>query len=121
METENHPGRHVCREKSFCFAVRIVRLAQFLQREHKEFVLSKQILRSGTSIGANVEESTAAASRKDFISKMCIASKEARETRYWLRQTDYLGTPVFDSMNRDCDELIRLLTAIVKTSQETIP
>ncbi|MGB1109160.1 MAG: four helix bundle protein, partial [Gammaproteobacteria bacterium] len=72
-------------EKSFRFAVRIVKMAQHLRRGSGEFVLSKQVLRSGTSIGANVEEASAAQSRKDFISKMAIASKESRETLYWLR------------------------------------
>jgi len=73
-------NRHVCREKSFEFAVRIVRLARYIQGEHKAYVLSNQVLRSETSIGANIEESAAAASRRDFTAKMAIASTEARET-----------------------------------------
>lgn len=124
MRAAQESGKQVTREKGFAFAIRIVRLAQFLQREHKEYVLSKQVLRSGTSIGANVEEASAAASRKDFTAKMSIASKEARETRYWLRllhETEYLGTPSFESIHSDCEELIRLLTSIVKTSQESMP
>ena len=112
--------RHVTRNKSFGFAVRIVRLAQYLRREHREFVLSKQILKSGTSIGANVEEASAAQSRNDFVSKMAIASKEARETLYWLRLLeagDYLDSNAARSLSDDCDELICLLTAIVKTAK----
>jgi four helix bundle protein len=108
-------------EKSFAFAVCMVKLAQFLHKERGESVLSKQVLRSGTSIGANVEEAQAAQSRKDFISKMAIASKEARETRYWLRllkETSQLEAKHAASFLEDCEELIRLLTAIVKTSQE---
>ena len=85
--------KNVLLEKSFDFAVRIIKLAKFLQIEYKEFVLSKQILRSGTSIGANVNEAQAAQSKKDFISKLAISSKQARETKYWLDllvATDYL-------------------------------
>ncbi len=112
---------NVVLDKSFAFAVRIVKLAQFLLKERGESVLSRQVLRSGTSIGANVEEAQAAQSRKDFISKLAIASKEARETRYWLRllkETNQLEAKHVASLLEDCEELIRLLTAIVKTSQE---
>jgi four helix bundle protein len=112
---------NVVLEKSFAFAVRIVKLAQFLLKERGETVLSGQILRSGTSVGANVEEAQAGQSRKDFISKMAIASKEARETRYWLRllmETSQVEAKHAASLLEDCEELIRLLTAIVKTSQE---
>jgi len=112
--------KHVTRNKSFGFAVRIVRLAQYLQREHREFVLSKQILKSGTSIGANVEEASAAQSRNDFVSKMAIASKEARETKYGLRLLeagDYLDANAARSLSDDCNELICLLTAIVQTTK----
>jgi four helix bundle protein len=112
---------NVVLEKSFAFAVRMVKLAQFMQKERGESVLSRQVLRSGTSIGANVEEAQAAQSRKDFISKMAIASKESHETRYWLRlfkETNQLDVKHVDSLLDDCEELIRLLTAIVKTSQE---
>ncbi len=108
-------------EKSFAFAVRIVKLAQFLRKERAELVLSRQILRSGTSVGANVEEAQAAQTHKDFSAKMAIASKEARETRYWsrlLKETEQLEAGHADSLLADCEELIRLLTAIVKSSQE---
>ena len=112
---------NVVRDKSFSFAVRIVNLARYLREEHREYVLSRQVLRSGTSIGANIEEALAGQSRKDFIAKMAIASKEARETGYWLRlllATGYLSGEQGDSIASDCDELTRLLTSIVKTSQE---
>ncbi len=106
-------------EKSFAFAVRTVNLYKYLICEHKEYVLSKQLLRSGTSIGANVAEAEQAQSKADFISKMSIALKEANETCYWLKllyKTDYLNKSQFDSMNADINELISILTAICKTS-----
>ncbi|PVV05648.1 MAG: four helix bundle protein [gamma proteobacterium symbiont of Ctena orbiculata] len=112
-------SRHVSMEKSFKFAIRVVHLARHLQREKKEFMLSKQVLRSGTSIGANIEEAKAGESRKDFKSKMSIASKEARETLYWLRllkETDYLEQRIAESLIRDCEELVSILTSIVKTT-----
>ena len=106
-------------KKSFEFAIKIVNLYKNLTNK-KEFVISKQLLRSGTSIGANVAEATAAYSKRDFTSKMSIASKEARETKYWLdllKATNYLGEKDFDILN-DIDEIIKILTSIIKTSQE---
>ncbi|MCU7853704.1 MAG: four helix bundle protein [Candidatus Thiodiazotropha sp. (ex Monitilora ramsayi)] len=113
--------RHVTKRKSFKFAVRVVHLAKHLQTERREFVLSRQVLRSGTSIGANIEEAGAGQSRRDFKSKMSIASKEARETLYWLRllkETDILEQKLADSLIQDCDELVSLLTSIVKSTAE---
>ena len=107
--------------KSFQFAVRIVNLCRYLQTEEKEYILSKQLLRSGTSIGANVAESQQSQSRPDFISKLNIALKEASETDYWLRlmhETKYLSQKQFESMITDCSELERLLTSIIKTAKE---
>lgn len=107
--------------KSKAFAVRIVRLYRYLQDEKKEFVLSKQLLRCGTSIGANVHEGAYAQSIGDFISKHSIALKEAAETEYWLEllcETDYITKAEYDSIAADCTELVRLLTAIVKTAKE---
>ena len=107
--------------KSFQFAVRIVNLCRYLQTEEKEYILSKQLLRSGTSLGANVAESQQAQSRPDFISKLNIALKEASETDYWLRlmhETKYLSQKQFESMITDCSELERLLTSIIKTAKE---
>ena len=107
-------------EKSFRFAVRIVKLCRYLQTEKKEYVLSKQLLRSGTSIGANVSESQQAQSRPDFVSKLSIALKETSETEYWLRllyATDYLSDRYFESIWADCDEVKSLLVSIVKSSK----
>jgi len=108
------------REKSFHFAVRIVKLCKYLQTEKKEYILSKQLLRSGTSIGANVTESQQAQSRPDFVNKLNIALKEAAETEYWLRllyETDYLSDKYFGSIWADCDEVKSLLVSIVKTAK----
>ena len=107
--------------KSFDFAVRIVKLCTYLQTEKKEYVLSKQLLRSGTSIGANVTEAQQAQSRPDFISKMSISLKEAVETNYWLRllkASNLLSENEYASIFADCTELEKLLTSIVKTSRQ---
>ena len=107
-------------QKSFQFAIRIVKLYQYLRKEKKEFVLSKQLLRSGTSIGANVAESQQAQSRADFISKLNIALKEAAETNYWLRllqATDFLSDAEFQSVHNDCRELEKILTSILKSAR----
>ncbi|MFQ4137399.1 four helix bundle protein [Nodosilinea sp. PGN35] len=110
----------IAQRKSFEFALGIIALYKQLQVQ-REFVISKQLLRSGTSIGANVEEATAAQSRRDFLSKMAIASKEARETRYWLRllKESNLADIELRAELGQIDELIRILTAIVKTTQTT--
>ncbi len=108
-------------EKSKAFAIRIIRLYQHLSSEKKEFVLSKQILRSGTSIGANVREAARAQSKPDFISKMQIALKEASETEYWielLQETDYISEKAGTSLIADCKELLKVITAIIKTAKE---
>ena len=108
-------------QKSFQFAVRIVNLCKYLQTEEKEYVLAKQVLRSGTSIGANVAEAQEAQSKADFTSKLNIALKEAKETDYWLRllhATEYLSDAQFQSMISDCDEIESLLVSIVKTSKK---
>ena len=107
-------------QKSFQFAIRIVKLYQYLRKEKKEFVLSKQLLRSDTSIGANVAESQQAQSRADFISKLNIALKEAAETNYWLRllqATDFLSDAEFQSVHNDCRELEKILTSILKSAR----
>jgi four helix bundle protein len=103
--------------KGFNFALRIIKLSRKLQQQ-REFVISNQLMRAGTSIGAQVEEAQAGQSRRDFVSKMSIASKEARESRYWLRlleKSDIAGVNVSEEL-RDVEELIRILTAIVKTA-----
>ena len=105
-------------DKSKNFAIRIVRLYQYLCTEKKEFVLSKQLLRSGTSIGANLAEAIYGISDKDFLSKMYISLKECAETKYWLEllfKTDYLTEQQYPSINEDCTELSKLLTSSAKT------
>ena len=105
--------------KSFAFAVRIVKLGKHLRFDSKEYVLSKQVLRSGTSIGANVEEAVGAISKADFSAKISIAYKEARETSYWLRllrEAEYLELKLFDSLHSDCQELCRILFSILRTT-----
>ena len=112
----------ILRSKSYAFAVRIVRLSQFLTTEQREFVLSKQVLRSGTAIGALVHEAEFGQSKPDFRSKMSIALKEANETQYWLtllKETDYINEKMFESVSNDCVELIKMLVATVKTSKKS--
>ena len=109
-------------EKSFNFAVRIVNLYKYLTREHKEFVLSKQLLRSGTSIGANVSEAQRGQSKADFAAKMNISLKEARESAYWIKlpyHTDYISKEQYESLQTDIQELISLLTAICRTANQS--
>ena len=111
--------KNIIKEKSYNFAIDIVGLYKRMLKQN-EFILSKQIVRSGTSIGANVEEAIAAQSRKDFISKMSIASKEARETNYWLRlfrDTNLLKKTDLTKLIIESEELIKILTSIVKTTQ----
>lgn len=110
----------ITENKSFQFAVRIVNLYKYLTKEKNEYVLSKQLLRSGTSIGANVSEGERAQSKADFYAKMSIALKEANETYYWLKllyATDYLIEKEFLSVENDINELISLLVSICKTTQ----
>jgi four helix bundle protein len=105
--------------KSFAFALRIVKLNKHLRFGQQEYVLSKQVIRSGTSIGANVEEATGGVSKSDFSAKISIAYKEARETSYWLRllhQADYLETKLFESLHSDCQELCRILFSILRST-----
>lgn len=107
-------------EKSFSFSLKVIAVYKELA-EGKEYMLSKQFLRSGTSIGANCEEASAAQTKRDFITKMSIASKEAREVRYWIRLLKASGYMDKEhSIQNEADELIRILTAIVKTSQASL-
>ena len=111
----------IVKQKSFQFSLKIIEFYKRLNEE-KEFIISKQLLKSGTSIGANIEEALAGQSKRDFIAKMAIASKEARETRYWLqllKESD-LTTINVEKLLIDIEELIKLLTAIVKTSQQNL-
>jgi four helix bundle protein len=109
------------KNKSYKLAIRIVVLYKTLTEEHKEYVLSKEVLKSGTSIGAHVREAAQAESRADFIHEMAIALKEASKTQYWLellRDTKFLKQESFDSIYGDCEEVLKLLTAIVKSSKQ---
>ena len=111
---------NIIHQKTYSFAIRIIKLRKYLIEKHKEFGLSEQILRSGTSIGAQVQESEHAQSKADFINKMSIALKEANETRYWLsllNDTNYIEDAIFQSMHSDIDEIIKILASIVKTSK----
>lgn len=108
-------------KKSKAFAVRIIRMYQYLCEEKHEYVLSKQVLRSGTSIGANVREAKRAQTTPDFYAKLFIALKEAEETEYWLEllvETDYISKELFDSIYEDNEEIIKLLVSSTKTIKE---
>lgn len=108
----------VLKEKSFAFAIRVIKLAKFLREEKKEFILSKQIVRCGTSIEANIEEASGAQSNNDFIAKLHISLKEAKETHYWvrlLRDTDYITTEQAKSLIDDIDDIITILVKSLKT------
>ena len=112
MKTEN-----VVQEKSYAFAVRIVKVYQYLCAKKKEFVLSKQLLRCGTSIGANIEEAIGGQSKKDFFAKLTISYKEARETHYWIRlltDTEYISKEQSESLLKDVDELLKIIGSIQK-------
>ena len=111
------------KDKSYSFALRSVNLYKHLSADKREFVLSKQILRSGTSIGANVAEANQAQSKADFVHKLSVALKEAVETEYWLnllRDSEFLSQEQAESMLSDCLELIRILTASIRTSKEGV-
>ena len=123
MENGELKRDNVIVDKSFAFAVRVVKLYKYLCDEKKEFILSKQLLRSGTSIGANVNEAQDGQSTNDFIAKLSISLKEARESKYWIElliATDFLNSKdkQTQSMINDIEELIKLLTSIIKTTKE---
>ncbi|MBP9119668.1 MAG: four helix bundle protein [Ignavibacterium sp.] len=114
---------NILKIKSFSFAIRTVKLYQFLCEQKKEFVLSKQLLRSGTSVGAMIREAEHSESKPDFIHKMAIAQKEINETIYWLellKGTDYLTIEQFESINTDAVELIKMITSIIKTTKANL-
>ncbi len=114
--------RNIIKDKSFEFAIRIVKLSKFLQ-EKKEYILSKQILRSGTSVGAMIRESEHAESKMDFIHKLAIAQKEANETMYWLEllfKTNFIDEKMFKSLESDLIEIQKLLTSIIVTIKKKI-
>lgn len=111
-------GNSILRDKSFTFALRAIKLSKYLQNIHKEYILSKQILRSGTSIGALIREAQYAQSKADFLHKLTIALKEANETEYWLlllSESDYLDEKMFNSIYPEIKELLKLLISSTKT------
>ena len=115
---DNLNKKDILKEKSFAFSLRIVRLYRYLVEEHREYILSKQLLRSGTSIGALIREAKFAHSKADFLNKLTVALKEANETDYWLDllyQSDYLNEKMYRSIQPDIDTLLKLLVASTKT------
>ncbi len=113
--------KSVVQDKSYVFAIRIVNLYKYLVESKKEFTLARQVLKSGTAIGALVREGEQAESKADFIHKLSVAHKEANEVEYWLnllKDTDYIDSQMFDSINKDCKEIIALLTSILKTAKK---
>jgi four helix bundle protein len=119
----NAMKENIVKTKSFAFAVRVVKLYQFLSEQKKEFVLSKQLLRSGTSVGAMVREAEHAETKSDFKHKMGIAQKEINESIYWLellKETGYLTNEQFESINSDAVEIIKLITVIIKSTKTNI-
>ena len=114
---------NITQEKSYLFAIRIIKAYKYLSTRQKEYVLSKQLLRSGTAIGALVREGVHAQSRADFLNKMNIALKEAYETEYWislLHDTDYFSEDIYSSIHADSVELVKLLTSTVKTLKDSL-
>ena len=117
--TENN----VLADKTIAFAIRIVKCSKYLQNEKNEHIMSKQILRSGTSIGANVHEGIYAQSKADFISKLSISLKEASETSYWLTilyRTNYINQEIFQSFKDNIDEIIRIIISAIKTAKKNM-
>ena len=114
---------NVIKEKSFRFAIRIVKLYQYLCEDKKEYTLSKQLLRSGTSVGAMVREAEHAETKKDFLHKMAIAQKEINEAIYWLdllKETNYLTSQYYESIHSDAIEIIKIITSILKSTKSNI-
>ena len=114
-------GKNILKEKSYAFALRVVKLYRYLCEQH-EYVLSKQVLRSGTAVGALVSEAEFGQSKADFISKLSIALKEANETLYWLcllRDSEYIDEKMFQSIKPDIEELIKLLVSSIKTAKQS--
>jgi four helix bundle protein len=113
-------GKSILRDKSYLFAIRIVRLSIYLRNEKKEFVLFKQVLRSGTAVGALIKEAEFGQSKPDFINKMNVALKEANETEYWLmllKDTGFIDDDAYKGISEECTELIKMLIATIKTAK----
>ncbi|MBQ8360749.1 MAG: four helix bundle protein [Bacteroidaceae bacterium] len=116
-------NNNVTQQKTYAFAIRIVNLYRYMCKEQYEYILSKQLLRSGTAVGAIVSEGVHAQSRADFLNKMNVALKEAQESEFWIRllhDTDYLTDEMFESIHEDCVEIVKLLTSIVKTLKDSM-
>ena len=114
---------NVLKDKSLFFAVRIVNLCKFLNTDYKEYLISKQILRSGTSVGANIREACFGESKPDFIHKLSISQKEINETLYWLellKLTNYITEPQFESINNEAIELLKMITSSIKTAKRNL-
>jgi four helix bundle protein len=121
MSENKNPADSIIAKKTYSFAMDIVRAYKILVQDKKEFVLSKQLLRSGTSVGANVNEAICAQSKRDFVHKLSISLKEARETKYWLnllKDSDYLVVDSFAVLNNSCDEIIKILSSIILTTKQ---
>ena len=122
MSNEQPKNNDPLNEKSFSFSLRIIKLFKYMQNNHKEYILSKQILRSGTAIGALIREAKYAQSKADFLNKLMIALKEANETKYWLEllhQSNYIDQKMYKSIEPDIDALLKLLVASTKTIKKT--
>ena len=121
MSEGSHNKDSTIGRKSYAFALQIIGVYKELVHEKKEFVLSKQLLRAGTSVGANVNEAVSASSKKDFVHKLSIALKEVRETHYWLcllKDSDYIHQETFEKLSAPCQEIIKLLTSIILTTRQ---
>ena len=119
MECKKMSTDSIAKQKSMAFAIRIVHLYRYLGEEHHEYIMSKQLLRSGTSIGANIAEAIYGSSRKDFTVKLQIAEKEAAETLYWLEllsKCSYIPDKLYQSLRSDCSELLAILSASIRSS-----
>ena len=120
LKTPSEDSQADIRSRTIEFSVQIIELYKYLQIDKKEYMLGKQLLRSGTSIGANVEEATAAQSKKDFIAKMSISLKEARETNYWLRLLKRTGYIQKNDLIKESEEIMNILGAIIRTSRKNL-
>ena len=121
MSVEKVKSESIIASKAYSFALEVIKIYKVLVNERKEYVLSKQLLRSGTSIGANINEAIAGQSKRDFVYKLNIALKEARETNYWLnllKDSGYINPVEFETLNSKCGEIVKMLTSIIMTTKE---
>ncbi|MDQ1325134.1 MAG: hypothetical protein QG564_258 [Campylobacterota bacterium] len=121
MSNEQLKNNDPLNEKSFSFSLRMIKLFKYMQNNHKEYILSKQILRSGTAVGALIREAKYAQSKADFLNKLMVALKEANETKYWLEllhQSDYIDQAMYKSIEPDINELLKLLVSSTKTVKQ---